>query len=198
MLSISRFWLLATFIISAAFLGIIGSDIGYSLEDRLLTFEDKILGIKFQYPDSWDPLKISQTSNINLIEFTRPLYANSTPYSFLEPRYTDAQIKVEDLFPEKVSLDQYMKDTFASARFLSDFTLSELSKTETLGGIPAYKLLYNYTDRSFGDNEPIVSYNKFAIKDYVAYLISVKTPTEMSNQYVPRVEKIANSFTLAG
>jgi hypothetical protein len=170
----------------------------YALEEQLATFEDKILGIKFQYPLTWDPLTVTQKPPLNAIEFSHPHYATKMPYSLLEQRYTASQIRVENFFPNNMTLEQYMKVTFTNSRFLPDFTLVELNKTETLGGIKAYKLVYSYVDKTYGDDAQMTSLNVFTIKDYDAYLISVKAPTTMSFQYVPRMEKIIESFMITG
>jgi hypothetical protein len=167
-----------------------------SCRKQLATYEDKILGIKFQYPSSWDPLGITQKSHVDVIDFSHPHYATKMPLSLLEQRYTAGQMRIENFFPENMTIEQYMKLRFPNIRFLPNFTMGEMNKTETLGGIRAYKIIYNYIDKTYGDDVPITSFNVFAVKDYIAYWISIKAPSAMAFQYVPRVEKIIESFAI--
>ncbi|MEP6575221.1 MAG: hypothetical protein ABJB85_02195, partial [Nitrososphaerota archaeon] len=67
----------------------------------------------------------------------------------------------------------------------------------SLGEIPAYKIIYNYIDSyPYGDDVPMTSFNVFAVNHYSAYWISIKAPSAMTFQYVPRVEKIIESFAI--
>jgi hypothetical protein len=54
--------------------------------------------------------------------------------------------------------------------------MGKLNKTETLGEIAAYKIIYNYIDKTYGDDVPMTFFNVFAVKDYSAYWISINAP----------------------
>ncbi len=179
------------------FLTILAISNAFAEGERVTMFEDKILGIKFEYPDSWNPLTASQEVNYNLIKFSHPAYAKEFPYSLLEQRYTSSQIKIENFFRANVTLDQYLKSAFSKAIFIPNFTIVELNKNATLGGIPAYRLIYNYVAKTYVDDVKVTSFNIFAIKGFTAYIFSINVPTALASQYVPRMQKIVDSFTVS-
>lgn len=184
------------FLVALFFPIILAVSNAFGEEEQVATFEDKILGIKFEYPDSWNPLSVSQELNYNLIKFSHPEYAKKFPDSLLEQRYTSSQIKIENFFRENVTLDQYLKSTFSKAIFIPNFTIVELDKNTTMGEIPAFKLIYNFVDKTYGDDAIMTSFNIFAIKDFTAYQFSINFPSTIAFQYVPRMQKIVDSFTV--
>ena len=164
-------------------------------DEHLAKFEDPILGIGFQYPVQWGPPTISQENSADIVAFS-PKYANSSSDIIIESRYREIIVKVENFFPVQIDLTQYMQNTFSKSRFLEDYNLIESDKMATLGGSPAYKLVYTYHKGTQGDNVKVVSTNIFTVKNNIAYNLSFEIPVNLHRLYLPGLEKMTNTFTL--
>jgi len=162
----------------------------------IANFEDKILGITFQYPPDWGPAKLTQKGALNEVTISVKEYT-TMPTLLMEHRYTgDVLVNVENFFPLQMNLAQYFENAFSKARFLPDFKITELDKMTTFAGLPAYKLNYTYTKKNMGDTIKMTSTNIFTIKNNKAYLISFEAPITLYHFYQPNLKKIIDSFRI--
>ncbi|MGE5822571.1 MAG: hypothetical protein ACM31M_08325 [Nitrososphaerota archaeon] len=163
----------------------------------LANFEDVILGINFQYPYEWSPLTIYQKNDLNVISLPVSSYTTKMPDTLIERRYKgDVLVKVQNFFPLQINLPEYFETAFSKSRFLPEFGVTELDKSTTFAGLPAYKLIYTYYNKTKGDDIKILSTNIFTVKNNKAYSISFDAPFYFNHFYQPNLMKIIDSFRI--
>ena len=147
------------------------------------TYENPILGVKFQYPLEWGEPSIRDNS----VSFSSS--SNS------KTQFFDITISVETLPPGFIDLQQFMREKFGKYQTLPEFKIVELNKT-TLAGFPALKLRYNYLENLLLNNVNVTSMNVFTIKGNTAYDILLHTRVSNYDFYLSEVQKLMDSFKI--
>jgi eukaryotic-like serine/threonine-protein kinase len=146
------------------------------------TYENPILGVKFEYPLEWGEPSIRDNS----VSFSSS--SNSK-------QFFDITISVETLPPGFIDLQQFMREKFGKYQTLPEFKIVELNKT-TLAGFPALKLRYNYLENLLLNNVNVTSMNVFTIKGNTAYDILLHTRVSNYVFYLSEVQKLIDSFKI--
>jgi eukaryotic-like serine/threonine-protein kinase len=147
------------------------------------TYENPILGVKFQYPLEWGEPSIRDNS----VSFSSS--SNS------KTQFFDITISVETLPPGFIDLQQFMREKFGKYQTLPEFKIVELNKT-TLAGFPGLKLRYNYLENLLLNNVNVTSMNVFTIKGNTAYDILLHTRVSNYDFYLSEVQKLMDSFKI--
>ena len=147
------------------------------------TYENPILGVKFQYPLEWGEPSIRDNS----VSFGSS--SNS------KAQFFDITISVETLPPGFIDLQQFMREKFGKYQTLPEFRIVELNKT-TLAGNLALKLHYNYLENLLLNNVNVTSMNVFTIKGSTAYDILLHTSVSSYDFYLSEVQKLMDSFKI--
>jgi eukaryotic-like serine/threonine-protein kinase len=147
------------------------------------TYENPILGVKFEYPLEWGEPSIRDNS----VSFSSS--SNS------KTQFFDITISVETLPPGFIDLQQFMREKFGKYQTLPEFKIVELNKT-TLAGFPALKLRYNYLENLLLNNVNVTSMNVFTIKGNTAYDILLHTRVSNYVFYLSEVQKLIDSFKI--
>lgn len=147
------------------------------------TYENPILGVKFQYPLEWGEPSIRDNS------------VSFSPSSNSQAQFFDITISVETLPSGYTDLQQFMREKFGKYQTLPEFKIVELNKT-TLAGFLALKLRYNYLENLLLNNVNVTSMNVFTIKGNTAYDILLHTRVSNYDFYLPRVQKLMDSFKI--
>ncbi len=147
------------------------------------TYENPILGVKFQYPLEWGEPSIRDNS------------VSFSPSSNSQAQFFDITISVETLPSGYTDLQQFMREKFGKYQTLPEFKIVELNKT-TLAGFLALKLRYNYLENLLLNNVNVTSMNVFTIKGNTAYDILLHTRVSNYDFYLPQVQKLMDSFKI--
>jgi hypothetical protein len=147
------------------------------------TYENPILGVKFQYPLEWGEPSIRDNS------------VSFTPSSNSQAQFFDITISVETLPSGSIDLQQFMREKFGKYQTLPEFKIVELNKTK-LAGFLALKLRYNYLENVLLNNVNVTSMNVFTIKGNTAYDILLHTRVSNYDFYLPQVQKLMDSFKI--
>jgi hypothetical protein len=147
------------------------------------TYENPILGVKFQYPLEWGEPSIRDNS------------VSFTPSSNSQAQFFDITISVETLPSGYIDLQQFMREKFGKYQTLPEFKIVELNKTK-LAGFLALKLRYNYLENVLLNNVNVTSMNVFTIKGNTAYDILLHTRVSNYDFYLPQVQKLMDSFKI--
>ena len=150
--------------------------------NSFLTYENNsTLGIKIQYPSSWERLEYDNEG----VLFLSPSESNSD--KFLESfsiRVTPSNnMSVSELAKESIDNDglQY-----------THFQLIE-SKVITFNGKSAYLLKYTFTDKLFGNG---MAMDIGTMNGHKAYVLSYfAEPAKFSN-YLPTIKRMIESFSI--
>ncbi len=147
------------------------------------TYENPILGVKFQYPLEWGEPSIRDNS------------VSFSPSSNSQAQFFDITISVETLPSGYIDLQQFMREKFGKYQTLPEFKIVELNKTK-LAGFLALKLRYNYLENLLLNNVNVTSMNVFTIKGNTAYDILLHTRVSNYDFYLPRVQKLMDTFKI--
>ena len=198
----------------AFLISIFNTSLSYAVSNQLLTYEDKLLGLKFEYPAQWNQTMGKNTKNtgvafdLNNLTTIAPsgvaVYTeklqdiNERPQENNETRQENNETPQEENErpPEIKTLKQYLNNFIYSEYCCVDFRSLKFNESK-LGGIPSMNSSWNHVDES----KNIIGKNwlNFAIKDAVAYVIYYHTPTEESfDKFLPQVKSIISSFKLSG
>lgn len=161
------------------------------------SYEDPILGIRFEYPSWWE---ISQVKNLIRFELIGdpkdPMYYNTTKTL---DRYTIASILyvLPSLLKEMNTNDRFMRQTMIDLKFLFPYVNEtqniSVNKTSTIGvdDLPAYKV----------ESEDVLGVKNiryFSIDNStgVGYMISLNTNMTKLQEDVPSFERLVGSFKI--
>lgn len=161
------------------------------------TYEDPILGIRFEYSSWWDIIE-----NKNLIRFdligdpTDPMYYNTTKTL---DRYTIANIAyfLPSLLKEMNTNDRFMRQMMTDLRFIFPNFLDTqkiiVNKTSTIGvdELPAYKV-----DSEDALGLKNIRYFSIDNSTGVGYMISLNTNMPRLLGDIPLFEKMVESFKI--
>ena len=174
----------------------------YAGSNQSLTYEDKLLGFKFEYPAQWNQTAGKNTKDtgvaIDLNNFTTvapsgvSIYTEKLQEINERPQENESTRDNNERPPEIKTLKQYLNNFIYSENCCVDFRSIKFNESN-LGGIPSMSASWNHVDE--GKNIIGKNWLNFAIKDGIAYVIYYHTPTEESfHKFLPQVKNIVSSF----
>lgn len=154
---------------------------------NFLTYENPTLGIKILYPTDWVKLENTSSPNknstlIDLVTFG-PQSNNS---SDIPGKLVVKVDNISDIKPINVS--EYSNQIIGDLS--QDFKVAE--STTTLAGLPAYEFVYTGAEESVDLKAMLV----LTIKGDRAYIMSYTAEPEIFQSYLPKVQKIIDSFEI--
>ena len=159
--------------------------------NNMLTYENSTYGMRMQYPSDWHKEEnVSSGSDnnsmlVNVVRFSSPFKNTSDTTS------ESLDLKVDNISDIKpITLAQYANDTINDIR--QDFKIIELDTNSSLGGNPAFKLVYTGIEEGVNLQAMLI----LTIKGDKAYIISyIAEPTKFSF-YLPTLQNMINSFQI--
>ena len=170
---------------------------------QLATYEDPLLGFKFQYPAEWQQLWGKNIADTGVSFSLDNVFKNDDLRLFV---YTEK-------LPENETLKQYLREVVSKEICCVDHQSLKTNETK-FGDVPAMNASWNSSDKGVVFGKTLIV---FAIKDKIAYVIrtdmfnpssvvlnSVKSGTtemynpssEAINKYLPTVKNIIKSFQI--
>lgn len=173
------------------------------------TYENSTLGIRIEHPTNWKPFeKTSVATSADVIEFIPFVESEHDP---LTPFFS---ISIEDLEKVKVSqkvgnesvlgtrinnnsaLEILTNRNLELAKSLPDFNITEFNRTSILSGIPAYKIVYTFSDPGSPLLPLFKSMNLWTVKDGKAYTISYSASESEFSNHLETIQNMIDSFTI--
>ncbi|MDQ6667021.1 MAG: hypothetical protein M3Y53_02215 [Thermoproteota archaeon] len=149
-----------------------------------VSYQDAILGIKFQYPENWKKV-VHYSANNSRIEFFSPLQSQLEvfPPSFLV-----------GVSKTTLTLDGLSKTILDKARqSIMDFNLLQSNSTE-VGGIPAQQLVYTFKSSDPSLQLHFQTMDILMIKSNWLYTFSYTESRAQYANYLSTIEQIVHSF----
>jgi hypothetical protein len=145
----------------------------------LATYSNPNLGFSLEYPSDWQKEEI--------LTFV-------SPQGGIDNRAPEViRVTTEVLPTSDFSLDRYSEAALGQVESFQDFKLLNSSFT-TLAGLPAYMILYTFTEES---QTPLQILQLWTVKDGMAYIITYNGTYEEFDSSLPAMQSIVDSFTLA-
>ena len=153
---------------------------------NFLTYQNLTSGIKIQYPSDW----LKEAAAGTGVTFILPAGNNSNPEQFLAKLNTTAIAGFPPNVPLKGMADGVLN---GYKHFLPNFQLESYMNT-TLGGSPAVKIVYRFTDpRNGGDFK---ASDTATIKANRLYVIQYYVQSSKYQSYLPTLQKMLDSFEI--
>lgn len=151
---------------------------------NFLTYENPIFGIKMLYPTDWVKLENTSSPNKNstLIDLVTFGPQSNTSLGKLVVKVDN----ISDIKPINVS--EYSNQIIGDLR--QDFKVAE--STTTLAGLPAYEFVYTGAE----ENVDLKAMLVLTIKGDRAYIMSYFAEPEIFQSYLPKVQKMIDSFEI--
>jgi len=154
---------------------------------NFLTYENPIFGIKMLYPTDWVKLENTSSPNknstlIDLVTFD----PQSNTSSDIPGKLVVKVDNISDIKP--ITVSEYSNQIISDLR--QDFKVAE--STTTLAGLPAYEFVYTGAEESVDLKAMVV----LTIKGDRAYIISYTAEPEVFQSYLPKVQKMIDSFEI--
>ena len=153
---------------------------------NFLTYQNLTSGIKIQYPSDWLKEGAAGTG----VTFILPAGNNSNPEQFLAKLNTTAIAGFPPNVPLKGMADGVLN---GYKHFLPNFQLESYMNT-TLGGSPAVKIVYRFTDPRHGGD--FKASDTATIKDSRLYVIQYYVQSSKYQSYLPTLQKMLDSFEI--
>ncbi len=151
-----------------------------------VSYQDAVLGIKFQYPEIWKKI-VHYSANNSRIEFFSPLQSQ---LEIFPPSFLVGVSKT----PSKLTLDGLSKTTLDKARqSMMDFNLLQSNSTE-VGGIPAHELIYTFKSSDPSLQLQFQTMDILMIKNNWLYTFSYTESRAQYANYLSTIEQIVHSF----
>jgi hypothetical protein len=153
---------------------------------QFVSYQDKTLGIQFQYPVSWKKA-VHYSANTSRIDFFAPLSSQSEifPPSLVIAISNSTQ---------NSTLAEITKAILAKAKqSMLEFDLLQSNVTE-LAGIPAQKLVYTFRSLEPSVDVYFQTMNILMVKGNKLYTISYTESTSQYGDHLPAIESIIGSF----
>lgn len=158
---------------------------------NFLTYQNPISGIKIQYPSGW----LKEAAAGTGVTFVLPAGKNnnnnsnnSTPEQFLAKLNTTAIAGFPPNVPLKGMADGVLN---GYKHLLPNFQLESYMNT-TLGGSPAVKIVYMFTDPRHGGD--FKASDTATIKGNRLYVIQYYVQSSKYQSYLPTLQKMLDSF----
>jgi hypothetical protein len=158
--------------------------------NNFLTYENSTYGIKIRYPSNWSRQEFTNLLNssvINIVDINPPIAMDPNVIT-----YIDVGIKTN--FGNKLPLDQLTRiviEGFRGGNY-TDFKLISATTNSTLGGTPAYSIVYTFIDTD-GLNKKHMERGAFI--GGKLYYVHFSTETSKYEGFLPVVQDIMNSFS---
>jgi len=153
---------------------------------QFVSYQDTILGIKFQYPLSWKKA-VYYSANTSRIDFFAPLASQAEIFP------PSLVISISNT-TQNSTLAEITKAILAKAKqSMLEFNLLESNVTE-LAGVPAQKLVYTFRSLDPSVDVHFQTMNIWMIKGNRIYIVSYTESTSQYADYLPTIEKIIGSF----
>ena len=153
---------------------------------NFLTYQNLTSGIKIQYPSDW----LKEAAAGTGVTFILPAGNNSNPEQFLAKLNTTAIAGFPPNVPLKGMADGVLN---GYKHFLPNFQLESYMNT-TLGGSPAVKIVYRFTDSRHGDD--FKASDTATIKANRLYVIQYYVQSSKYQSYLPTLQKMLDSFEI--
>jgi hypothetical protein len=152
-----------------------------------LTYENPIFGIKMLYPTDWVKLEntSSPSKNSTLIDLVT-FGPESNTSSAIPGKLVVKVDNISDIKPKTVS--EYSNQIIGDLR--RDFKVAQ--STTTLAGLPAYEFVYTGAE----ENVDLKAMLVLTIKGDRAYIMSYTAEPEIFQSYLPKVQKMIDSFEI--
>lgn len=154
---------------------------------NFLTYENPIFGIKMLYPTDW--VKLENTSSHNKNSTLIDLVAfgpQSNASSGIPGKLVVKVDNISDIKP--ITVSEYSNQIIGDLR--QDFKVA--GSTTTLAGLPAYEFVYTGAEESVNLKAMLV----LTIKGDRAYIMSYTAEPEIFQSYLPKVQKMIDSFEI--
>ena len=153
---------------------------------QFVSYQDPILGIKFQYPVSWKKA-VHYSANTSRIDFFAPLASQSEIFP------PSLVISISNT-TQNSTLAEITKAILAKAKqSVLEFNLLQSNVTE-LAGVPAQKLVYTFRSLDPSVDVHFQTMNIWMIKGNRIYTVSYTESTSQYADYLQTIEKIISSF----
>jgi len=158
---------------------------------NFLTYQNPTSGIKIQYPSDW----LKEAAAGTGVTFVLPAgnnnnSNNSNPEQFLAKLNTTAIAGFPPNVPLKGMADGVLN---GYKHFLPNFQLESYMNT-TLGGSPAVKIVYRFTDSRHGGD--FKASDTATIKANRLYVIQYYVQSSKYQSYLPTLQKMLDSFEI--
>ncbi|MGH9953432.1 MAG: hypothetical protein ACRD5J_17580, partial [Nitrososphaeraceae archaeon] len=182
----SNFLLLSIGILLVIFVCLIPDGVAFKSNSAAQTsiYEVPDLGIRIEHPADWKAFeRTSTTVNANIIEFVPKVESEHDP---LSPYFSISIEDFEDMEMSKKAKGQLKVDMNVNgtalkalternmrlAESLPDFNIVELNRSFLLSDIPAYKIVYTFSDPGSPIHPVFESMSIWAIREDRAYTLS--------------------------
>jgi len=155
---------------------------------NFLTYQNPISGIKIQYPSGWLKEAAAGTGVTFVLPAGKNNSNNSTPEQFLAKLNTTAIAGFPPNVPLKGMADGVLN---GYKHLLPNFQLESYMNT-TLGGSPAVKIVYMFTDPRHGGD--FKASDTATIKGNRLYVIQYYVQSSKYQSYLPTLQKMLDSF----
>jgi hypothetical protein len=163
-----------------------------------LTYDNRVYGIKIQYPDSW-----------TVRSYTYNKAGNNTVVGFFSPSKTASQlgnisgvsgqfVPYMDIFifdSKNMSLDNIVKGRLSKIQNYTYFLVDESKPVTLNGNQDAYRLIYS---ASTGGDELFKKLQVYTVFGGKVYLISFTSQEALFSNFLPVVQKMINSLEIRG
>jgi hypothetical protein len=160
----------------------------------LQTYENDKYGIKIQYPVNWDSFEYE-----NMVTETGEAIVNFQPIG--KDNYPNISLVVQFLAPENATLQSLTEQNLKLIQTLiikgqMGIKILNQNSSVTLGGQPAYKVIYEDTSTDTFGESPTYKYMKiWTVLETEGYQFTFSSnDKEQYDQYIKAAEKIINSF----
>jgi hypothetical protein len=152
---------------------------------NFVTYQNSTSGIKIQYPSDW----LKESAAGTGVTFVLPAGNNNNPEQFLAKLNTTTIAGFPPNVPLKGMADGVLN---GYKHFLPNFQLETYTNT-TLGGNPAVRIVYMFTDSRHGDFK---ASDTATIKDNRLYVIQYYIQSPKYQNYLPILQKMLDSFEI--
>lgn len=159
----------------------------YSNSTNYLIYENPIFGIKMLYPTDWVKQENTSSSNKNSTLIDLVTFGPQSNTSSDIPGKLVVKIdNISDIKP--ITVSEYSNQIIGDLR--QDFKVAE--STTTLAGLPAYEFVYTGAE----ENVDLKAMLVLTIKGDRAYIMSYTAEPEVFQSYLPKVQKMIDSFEI--
>lgn len=156
----------------------------FLLQFKFRRYTDKARGFSIEYPAEWEVMKDYGGA---AVVFKSPLDGP------LDVFHENVNIIVQDISHDPLTLREYSDRAIyqMEVTFMQNFELEESTAVATLGGYPAYKIIFT----GHGPNTELRYYMTWIVLDKVrAYQVNYTALPSQFDKYDPLVERMLLSF----
>lgn len=148
------------------------------------------MGFQIQYPVHWEPVE-KKSPSIETIEFvSSDVQGHDMANNIF---FTISRENISKDLP--VTIDSITERNVKLAKSLTNFTSINSSEI-TIDGLPAQKILYNFTSPALGPKMVFQTLNIWAINDANVYTISYTAPGSVFLDFIKTIEMMIDTFEI--